>query len=49
MVDVSRKQPTVRTAEAGCIVKLNQEAYTKLKERQISKGDTVTIAEIAGI
>ena len=49
MVDVSSKKPTVRTAEAGCIVRLNYEAYSKLKDRQIAKGDALTMAEIAGI
>lgn len=32
-----------------CKVKMNNEAYTKLKDRQLSKGDAITMAEISGI
>jgi cyclic pyranopterin phosphate synthase len=49
MVDVSLKKPTQRTALTSCIVKLNGEAYTKLKEKSLSKGDAISIAELAGI
>jgi cyclic pyranopterin monophosphate synthase len=46
MVDVSEKKPTVRIAETQCLVSLNQEAYDKLKARQLEKGDALTMAEI---
>ncbi|TNV78403.1 hypothetical protein FGO68_gene17434 [Halteria grandinella] len=49
MVDVSAKKPTVRLAETQCTVRMNLEAYTKLKSRQLAKGDALTMAEIAGI
>ncbi|CDW82350.1 molybdenum cofactor biosynthesis protein c [Stylonychia lemnae] len=49
MVDVSKKNPTIRTAETQCIMQMNQEAYNKLKDKQLSKGDALTMAEIAGI
>jgi len=49
MVDVSGKLPTTRTAETQCTIKLNEEAYIKLKNRDIVKGDPISMAEIAGI
>ena len=49
MVDVSQKKATVRTALAQCQVTMNQEAYRQLKERKLSKGDGVSIAEVAGL
>lgn len=49
MVDVSEKKPTVRTALTQCVVKMNQEAFQKLREGTLNKGDAISIAEIAGI
>ena len=49
MVDVSKKKPTTRTAVTQCLLKLNDEAYLKLKSRDTAKGDPISMAEIAGI
>lgn len=49
MVDVSQKKSTVRTALAQCQIRMNEQAYSQLKERQLAKGDGVSIAEIAGL
>eukprot|EP00347_Sterkiella_histriomuscorum_P012564 403368084 len=49
MVDVSKKQPTVRTAIAQSIIQLNKEAFDQVQQKQLSKGDALTMAEVAGI
>jgi len=49
MVDVSSKQPTVRTAEAFGAVKVSAELFEKIKLNDLAKGDVLTVAKIAGI
>ena len=49
MVNVSEKRPTIRTATAECVVRMNKEAFTQMKMRQLQKGDAISIAETAGI
>jgi len=39
----------VRRAIAQSQLKMNLEAYTKLKQKELGKGDAVTIAEVAGL
>lgn len=49
MVDVGEKGANCRTALASGRVTLGKEAFLKVKENQIKKGDVLTIAKIAGI
>lgn len=49
MVDVAGKDSTVRTAEAFCEVKVSKELFGKIKNNELSKGDVLTTAKIAGI
>ena len=49
MVDVSKKVPTVRTAEAEGYITLDENIITKIKENGIKKGDVFSVAKIAGI
>lgn len=49
MVDISEKQDTVRTAVANTSVEVNQEIYDKITNQQISKGDVLSVAQVAGI
>ena len=49
MVDVSEKAPTVREAVAEAIVSLPEGAARTLVEGDASKGDPVSVAELAGI
>lgn len=49
MVDVSQKQPTLRVAQAQAVVKLSPDAYSKVKEGSIKKGDVLSVATTAGI
>jgi cyclic pyranopterin phosphate synthase len=49
MVDVSAKQPTMRTAKAAADVHLSSELLTAIKTGGIAKGDVLGIARLAGI
>ncbi|ACM19984.1 pyranopterin-monophosphate cyclase [Geotalea daltonii FRC-32] len=49
MVDVSGKQPTLRTAVAAATVFLKKETLSAIIEGKISKGDVFAVARLAGI
>ncbi|MER0088949.1 cyclic pyranopterin monophosphate synthase MoaC [Corynebacterium sp. KPL3927] len=49
MVDVTEKQPTVRTATAEGEVACSPEVMTVLREGTVPKGDVLAVARIAGI
>jgi cyclic pyranopterin phosphate synthase len=49
MVDVSAKQPTMRTAIAAAEVRLSPELLAAIKTGGIAKGDVLGVARLAGI
>lgn len=49
MVDVSAKPPTARRATAEAFVTLEQETISAIVDGQVSKGDVLTVAEMAGV
>src|SRR5476649_2328532 len=49
MVDVSKKDPTDREAEAEAILRLSAEAFEAVIQGAIKKGDVLAAARIAGI
>ncbi|MFG6117586.1 cyclic pyranopterin monophosphate synthase MoaC [Halobacillus sp. MO56] len=49
MVDISEKDVTVRTATAVTSVQVNHEIYRKITNQEISKGDVLSVAQVAGI
>lgn len=49
MVDVSAKQPTMRTAIAAAEVRLSSELLAAIKSGGIAKGDVLGVARLAGI
>ncbi len=49
MVDVSKKEPTLRIAMAYGEVKLSEEAYVAVKEGRVKKGDVLAVAQVGGI
>ncbi|MEI6205626.1 MAG: cyclic pyranopterin monophosphate synthase MoaC [Desulfuromonadales bacterium] len=49
MVDVSAKQPTMRTAIAEAIVNVSQELLSAIRSGGITKGDVLGVARLAGI
>ncbi|MFP7696400.1 cyclic pyranopterin monophosphate synthase MoaC [Trueperella sp. LYQ143] len=49
MVDVSAKQPSVRTACAQAKVHCSPEVMSALREGRVPKGDVLAVARIAGI
>jgi molybdenum cofactor biosynthesis protein MoaC len=49
MVDVSEKSDSVRTAVATGKVLLGDEAFRRVQDNDIQKGDVLTTAQIAGI
>ncbi len=49
MVDISKKQPTVRTAKAEGFITLDKNIITKIRENGLKKGDVFSVAKIAGI
>ena len=49
MVDVSAKEETRRVAEAHGSIRMNPEAYEKVKSGSMAKGDVLGVARIAGI
>ena len=49
MVDVSAKEPTEREAVAKGVVVMQPDTLSKLKEGKLPKGETLTVAQVAGI
>jgi cyclic pyranopterin phosphate synthase len=49
MVDVSGKSDTLRTAVAVGKVSLGREAFERVRDNTVRKGDVLSIAQIAGI
>lgn len=49
MVDVSLKKCTERTARASARIRLSDFTLSKIKTMEISKGDVLTTAKLAGI
>jgi cyclic pyranopterin phosphate synthase len=49
MVDVSAKQPTMRTAIAVADVRLSPELLAAIKVGSVAKGDVLGVARLAGI
>ena len=49
MVDVTAKQPTVRTATARGFVRCAADVITALRDGTVPKGDVLAVARIAGI
>jgi cyclic pyranopterin phosphate synthase len=49
MVDVSAKQPTMRTAIAAAEIRLSPELLAAIKTGGVAKGDVLGVARLAGI
>ena len=49
MVDVTEKQPTVRAATAGAVVRCAPAVVAALRDGTVTKGDVLAVARIAGI
>lgn len=49
MVDVTNKNVTERIAIASGKIKLSEEAIEKIVNKEIQKGDVLTVAQVAGI
>ncbi|CAM5787544.1 cyclic pyranopterin monophosphate synthase MoaC [Cellulomonas persica] len=49
MVDVTEKQPTVRSATASGLVACGPEVVAALRDGSVPKGDVLAVARIAGI
>ena len=49
MVDVSAKQPTMRTAVAAAVVVMPPALLTAIQEGGVAKGDVLGVARLAGI
>ena len=49
MVDISSKEISKREAVASCEITLNDQTYNKVKANQMSKGNVINIAHLAGI
>lgn len=49
MVDVTDKNETVREAVARGMIELSKECYDKVKAGEMSKGDVLAVARVAGI
>lgn len=49
MVDVSRKEDTLREAAASGIIRMSAECFEKVKKGTMQKGDVLGVARIAGI
>ncbi len=48
MVDVSKKQPSLRTAVAGATITMNAETFERIQSHTIKKGNVIETARIAG-
>jgi molybdenum cofactor biosynthesis protein MoaC len=49
MVDITEKDCSLREATVSVEVHLNQETFNLIQENQLSKGDILTVAKLAGI
>jgi len=49
MVDVSGKNETTRVAHAAGKIRLSREAFAKVRDGKMAKGDVLGIARVAGI
>jgi cyclic pyranopterin phosphate synthase len=49
MVDISAKQPTVRTAVAEGMISLSAQTMRMVREGGNAKGDVLSVAQLAGI
>jgi cyclic pyranopterin phosphate synthase len=49
MVDVSTKEPTLRTAVARGAIRMNLVAFEAIRSQSVAKGDVLSVARIAGI
>ncbi len=49
MVDVSTKDVTVRTATAAATVHVSAATMQRVRDRSVSKGDVLSVAQLAGI
>jgi cyclic pyranopterin monophosphate synthase len=49
MVDITEKQPTAREAVVRSQVIMRPETLARIKEGQVSKGDVLSVAQVAGI
>src|SRR5512138_550147 len=49
MVDVSAKNPTMRTAVAGAVVRMSHKTLAAVTEGRTTKGDVLGVARLAGI
>ncbi len=49
MVDVSPKEPTHRRAVARCKVTMQPETSSAIVNREVKKGDVLSVARVAGI
>lgn len=49
MVDISNKSVTVRQATAKTSVLINEEVFQKITDREVDKGDVLSVAQVAGI
>ncbi len=49
MVDVSAKQPTLRTAVASATVRMKPETLAAILAGMVTKGDVLAVARLAGI
>lgn len=49
MVDVGKKQETVRVAEAVGNIRMSAEAFELVKSGSVAKGDVLGIARVAGV
>ncbi len=49
MVNVGRKEASLRKASVQSAVKMNAEAFAKLRQHQVPKGDVLGTARLAGI
>ena len=49
MVDISKKQPSIRTAKAEGYITLDENIIARIKDHGLKKGDVFSVAKIAGI
>ncbi len=49
MVDVTAKEPTVRTAMAGGLISMNAETLDLIQNQKVKKGNVLETARIAGM
>src|SRR5262245_55106818 len=49
MVDVGAKPPSAREAPASGEIRFSREAFARLRENRLAKGDALAVARIAGI